>query len=84
MIFLIIYLLGYFTTLYGLHRFKKFLGIDHYDGPHDGYDDYDDWTSNSEAYAAWSLAWPLLWAILVITGVWYALCTISSWMQDRA
>jgi len=55
------------------------MGIDVYDGQQ--YD--DDWQSNSEAYAGWSFAWPLLWIILAVNGIWFAVCLLSAWLDDK-
>ena len=68
-------------TLILLHTFKRRLGIDVYDEPQAGYE--DDWHSNSEAYAAWSFAWPLLWIIFVVNLVWVSVCLLSAWLDDK-
>lgn len=54
------YVIGYLVTIILLILFgKKYLGIDYDDGPKD----YDDWSSNAEAYVAWCVAWPLVWVV---------------------
>jgi hypothetical protein len=81
LILLLAYPLGYMLTLILLHTFKRRLGIDVYDEPQAGYE--DDWHSNSEAYAAWSFAWPLLWIIFVVNLVWVSVCLLSAWLDDK-
>lgn len=78
---LLCYIGGYLLTLFLLHTFKRQLGIDVYDEPHDGY--YDDWNSNSEAYAGWSFGWPLLWLIFLLNGIWLGVCLLSAWLDDK-
>ena len=81
LILLLAYPLGYVLTLILLHTFKRRLGIDVYDEPQAGYE--DDWRSNSDAYAAWSFAWPLLWIIFVVNLVWVSVCLLSAWLDDK-
>ena len=81
LILLLAYPIGYVLTLILLHTFKRRLGIDVYDEPQAGYE--DDWHSNSDAYAAWSFAWPLLWIILVVNLVWVSVCLLSAWLDDK-
>ena len=81
LILLLAYPLGYALTLILLHTFKRRLGIDVYDEPPAGYE--DDWQSNSDAYAAWSFAWPLLWIIFVVNLVWVSVCLLSAWLDDK-
>jgi hypothetical protein len=76
---ILVYVIGYILTLILLHKFKSPMGIDVYDGQHDD----DDWQSNSEAYAGWSFAWPLLWIILAVNGIWFAVCLLSAWLDDK-
>lgn len=64
-----IYIAGFIVTLLVLHKYKKQLDIDSYDPPHPDY--YDDYRSNSEAYAWFSAIWPLWWFFQII--IW--LCT---------
>jgi hypothetical protein len=51
MIFLAIYIIGYFASLWAMHTFKRQLDIDDYDtDPQNKWP--DDYESNSEAYVS--------------------------------
>ena len=82
---IIIYILGYFFSLFILHRFKKELGVDCYDN--DCYDngpyDWGDYESNAEAYATWSLFWPLYWAIRIIVRVGVLIWKFLIWTSRK-
>lgn len=69
MILGLVYFLGYAISLtimilWGKKYFKKHFKID-YDAPKT-YANCDDWSSNSEAYVALSLVWPMTLVILFI------------------
>lgn len=73
------YVIGFVITLFILHKWKKELDIDNYDNPDD---DNDDWSSNAQAYAAWSLAWPILiWAVGAVLA-WKGSILLSKWVQN--
>ena len=60
-----IYIIGYVVTLFLFSKYgKSKFGID-YDGPKD-YVNYDDWDSNAQAFASWSLGWPLVYLVLFL------------------
>lgn len=78
---LAIYFFGYFISLWVMHTFKKELGIDSYDPPHESY--YDDWESNAEAYVFLSLAWPLLIFVLIFKLFFNLLLKISKKLDSK-
>jgi hypothetical protein len=79
MIFLAIYIIGYFASLWAMHSYKKQLGIDDYEPPHDEY--YDDYESNAEAYVIISFIWPLFWFAMILKLVWNGLIFISKKLE---
>jgi len=79
MIFLAIYIIGYFASLWAMHSYKKQLGIDDYEPPHDEY--YDDYESNAEAYVIISFIWPLFWLAMILKLVWNGLILISKKLE---
>jgi hypothetical protein len=79
MIFLAIYIIGYFASLWAMHTYKKQLGVDDYEPPHDEY--YDDYESNAEAYVIISFIWPLFWFAMILKLVWNGLIFISKKLE---
>jgi hypothetical protein len=79
MIFLAIYIIGYFASLWAMHSYKKQLGVDDYEPPHDEY--YDDYESNAEAYVIISFIWPLFWFAMILKLVWNGLIFISKKLE---
>jgi hypothetical protein len=79
MIFLAIYIIGYFASLWAMHSYKKQLGVDDYEPPHDEY--YDDYESNAEAYVIISFIWPLFWLAMILKLVWNGLIFISKKLE---
>lgn len=77
----LIYAIGYFISLFAMHKYKEQLDINHYDPPHDGW--YDDWDSNAEAYVGISFAWPLFWAGMVIALFWKILIKLSNRLDTK-
>jgi hypothetical protein len=73
---IIIYVIGYFVTLILLFKFKKQLGIDSYNEPKT-YVNYDDWSSNAQAYVSWSIGWPLVWVVFTIAMICKGLMLIA-------
>lgn len=76
---LVIYVLGYFASLWAMHTFKTELDIDSYDPPHDDY--YDDYDSNAEAYMTMSFAWPIFWFAMILKLLWNGLLFISKKLE---
>jgi hypothetical protein len=81
MIFLAIYIIGYFASLWAMHTFKKQLDIDDYQPPHDSF--YDDFNSNAEAYAIMSFAWPFFWLMMILKLTWNGLMFISKKLEKN-
>lgn len=78
LLIIVIYILGYFFSLFILHRFKKELGADLYDNaPYD----WDDYESNAEAYVSWSFFWPILIIAGVAALIWKFLIWTSRKME---
>lgn len=82
LIFLVVYIVGFFVSLWVLHTYKRELGIDHYDPPHDGW--YDDYDSNAEAFATFSIIWPIFWVIFFFTEVWDLVILISKKIEPKS
>jgi hypothetical protein len=80
--FIVTYAIGVVITLFVLHKWKKELNIDDYDN-HDDNDWGDDWDSNAQAYAFWSLGWPIVLAFFVGAMLWKAIFGLSKWIQAR-
>jgi len=76
---ILIYVIGFSITLFILHKWKEELNIDNYDIPND---DYDNWNSNAEAYAVWSLAWPLIVILFSVIIIWKGILMFSKLMQN--
>ena len=64
--FLLIYVIGYFVSILALKKYGSVLEMDHYDPPHDGWD--DDYVSNAQAYMSFSIMWPFFWLATSIFG----------------
>lgn len=71
MYLIILYLLGMILTFGFWAKFGKVIGFD-YSGEKT-YVNYDDWDSNSQAYTAFSICWPIMVPILLIAGIIYGL-----------
>lgn len=62
---ILLYILGFLVTLFVLSRYgKTHFGFD-YDKPRT-YANYDDWSSNAQAFTAWSLGWPVFVSVHLI------------------
>ena len=81
MIFLAIYIIGYFASLWAMHTFKKELDIDSYNPPYEDY--YDDYDSNAEAYTTMSFVWPLFWFMMILKLTWKGLMFISKKLEKN-
>lgn len=69
-----------------MHTFKKELGIDSYDPPHESYSHesyYDDWESNAEAYVFLSFVWPILIFVLIFSLIYKLLLEISKILDSK-
>ena len=69
------YVIGFLISLLFLHAFKRELGVDHYDPPHDEY--YDDYSSNAHAYLAFSFMWPIFWGFMLFALIYSGLIKLS-------
>jgi len=74
-IFLGVYIVGFFVSLHMLHKYKEDLDVDCYDPPHDGW--YDDYPSNAHAYLAFSFMWPIFWFVMGIQAFWKLMVNLS-------
>ena len=81
--YLIIYVIGFIITLFTLHKWKKELNIDNYDNSNESNWIETDWSSNAQAYAAWSLAWPVVIIFIICSMTWKGVMLLSKWMQAR-
>ncbi len=80
LLFTLGYVLGFVVSLMLMHKYKKQLGIDNYDPPHESY--YDDYDSNAEAYIWFSLGWPLFWFIMLIVFLYKHLLRFSKYIGN--
>lgn len=71
----LIYLVMFFITLISLHIWKDKLDINNYDEPKT---EWEDWDSNAQAFAAWSLGWPIIWIALMAMLFWKGVVLIST------
>lgn len=79
---LIIYIIGYFVTLFIFFKFKKQLCIDSYDEPKT-YVNCDDWSSNAQAYVSWSFGWPLAIVLYSMVLAWRGLMKIARLIEKH-
>ncbi len=80
LLFILGYVLGFVVSLTLMHKYKKQLGIDNYDPPHEN--DYDDYDSNAQAYLWFSLGWPLWWFIMLIVFLYKHLLRFSKYIGN--
>jgi hypothetical protein len=78
---ILIYVLGFFTSLMVLHIFKNELDVNHYNPPHPAY--YDDYNSNAEAFVSFSLIWPIFWFLNMLRCMWKGLVWISTQFEKN-
>lgn len=78
---LIMYPIGFLITLFSLHKWKKELNIDDYDNSNESDLIGRDWSSNAQAYAAWSLAWPAVIMFIICAMTWKGVMLLSKWIQ---
>lgn len=79
---IIMYVIGYVTSLWLMHNFKEQLDIDCYDPPHVEY--YDDYDNNAEAYATISLMWPIFWFVMFLKGCLNLLIRLSKHFEPKS
>ena len=75
---MLIYPIGFFLTLTFYKFFGKKIGMD-YDPPHPEWCDWDDWDSNSSAYLAFSIGWPVIVPMLLIMGFFKLMHKFTEW-----
>lgn len=80
MIWIAIYIVGYFASLWAMHTYKKQLDIDDYDHTDPWPDDYE---SNAEAYTTMSFVWPLFWFMMILKLTWKGLMFISKKLEKN-
>lgn len=76
--YIIIYVIGFIISLFSLHKWKKELGVDVYDNSQN---EADDWSSNAQAYLAWSIGWPILIWLFSGIMIWKGLLLLSNSIQ---
>jgi len=82
MIYLIlIYVVGYFVSVLALKKFGKAMDFDHYDEPKT-YVNYDDYSSNAQAYMSFSIFWPFFWFGVSIFGFFKGLQKLTKKILD--
>ena len=76
---MIIYPIGFLLTLTFFKYFGERIGMGGYNGgPYEGYD-YDDYSSNEEAFIVFSTAWFIVMPVLLIVGMFKLLVKFSTW-----
>jgi hypothetical protein len=78
--YFVIYILGIILSIFFLKKFGKRIGFD-YTPNKDSY--WDDWQSNTEAYLAFSIVWPLFFAVLAFWGTWSLLFKFTDWVLNN-
>ena len=78
---IVIYVVGFFVSLFIWSKFGKKYWTD-YDAEKT-YADYDDWSSNQEAYTAFSLGWPIFLAVFILRMTWLGLVKLCKTLIDR-
>ena len=81
MMFIITYIIGFIITLFLFIKFGKKIGFD-YD-VEKTYVNYDDWSSNAQAYTFFSLFWPIVVPMLTIIGIGAGLISIVAYLIIR-
>lgn len=76
-----VYIVGFFISLFSLHKWGGKLGVDCYDPPHES--DYDDYDSNAQAYLSFSFAWILFWGFHLIYFLWKCLMKLSVYIGNK-
>jgi hypothetical protein len=76
-----LYIIGYPISLILLHKFHKNLGMD-YNQPKT-YVDYDDWDNNAQAFAAFSIAWPVFWILTLFMFLIKKVLSLSSFIEGE-
>lgn len=61
LLYIIVYVVGYFASVVAMHKYHKQLGMD-YNVPK-SYVNHDDWDNNAQAFAGISVAWFLFWGM---------------------
>lgn len=78
---LAIYVIGFFISLVIWSMFGKKYWTD-YDAEKT-YVDYDDWSSNEEAYTAFSLGWPVFLAGFILRMIWLGSVNLCRYLISR-
>jgi hypothetical protein len=75
MIYILIYIIGFFLTLTFFKYFGVKIGFD--------YDNrkmqWDDWENNEQAFTAFSIFWPIIIPMLLILGSWKIVFKFGKW-----
>jgi len=73
-----IYVIGFFVSLIVWSIFGKKYWVDY--NQEKTYANYDDWSSNAEAYTAFSLGWPITAAVAILRLTWGGLVKLSQYL----
>ena len=73
-----IYIIGFLLTLTFFKYFGVKIGFDY-----DNERDEDDWRSNTQAFTAFSICWPIIIPMLLILGSWKTIFTFGKWFLNK-
>lgn len=73
-----IYIIGFFITLTFFKYFGLKIGFDY-----DSERDEDDWRSNTQAFTAFSICWPVIIPMLLILGSFKLIFNFGKWYINK-
>lgn len=80
--YIIIYVLGYLASIVLLHKYHKQLGMN-YNIPKT-YVNHDDWNSNAQAFACFSIVWFAFWGLTLFVYLMRKIIKFSSWVENKS
>ncbi len=75
------YLIGFVLTILFFVKFGKRIGFD-YDVPKT-YANFDDWSSNTEAYSFFSFTWPITMPFMGCYGLWSLAKFVGTYLMSK-
>lgn len=77
-----LYILIAFINMFIMHKWSKYLDLEHYYEPKT-YVTQDDYDSKSEAIAVFSMFWPFVWLLLLVSGLIELPIKVSKWVENK-
>jgi hypothetical protein len=77
-----IYIIGFFITLTFFKYFGVKIGFDYTRNAND-IDWYDDWSSNEQAFTAFSIFWPVIIPMLLVVGSFKLVFSFCKWYLNK-